>query len=104
MDLVAMLSDVKSHFEQGGQLAESHLPSLLHVAGVISGDPLVQAAINTALSAEGKTLVTDLLGRLEALEQAHAAAAPAVPQPAEPGAELFAEQAADPADAAVPPA
>jgi hypothetical protein len=81
VDLVAMLSEIKDHFEHGGQLAQSHLPALLHVGGVIAGDPLVQAAINTALSAEGKALVTDLLGRLEALEQAHAAAA-AQPEPA----------------------
>lgn len=83
MDLVAMLNDVKAHFEHGGQLAESHLPSLLHVGGVIAGDPLVQAAINTTLSAEGKGLVADLLTRLEALEQAHAAAVPPAEVPAD---------------------
>ena len=84
MDLVAMLNDVKAHFEHGGQLAESHLPSLLHVAGVIAGDPLVQAAINTALSDSGKAIVADLMTRLEALEAEHAAA---VPPPAEPVAD-----------------
>jgi hypothetical protein len=68
-----MLSEIKDHFDHGGQLAQSHLPALLHIGGVIGADPLVQAAINTALSVEGKALVTDLLGRLEALEQAHAA-------------------------------
>jgi hypothetical protein len=83
VDLIAMLNDVKSHFEHGGQLAESHLPSLLHVGSVIAGDPFVQAAINTALSPEGKVLVTDLMGRLEALEQAHAAAVPPAEVPAE---------------------
>ena len=83
-----MLSEIKDHFEHGGQLAQSHLPALLHVGGVIAGDPLVQAAVNTALSAEGKALVTDLLGRLEALEQAHAAATaqPPAEAPTEPDA------------------
>lgn len=83
MDLVAMLNDVKAHFEHGGQLAESHLPALLHVAGVISGDPFVQAAINTALSDSGKAIVADLMTRLEALEAEHAAAAAQAAVPAE---------------------
>lgn len=86
-----MLSDVKAHLEHGAELAGSHLPALLHVAGVISGDPFVQAAINTALSDQGKALVVDLMGRLEALEQAHAAA---VQQLAEAPAELPADPAA----------
>jgi len=95
MDLVAMLNDVKAHFEHGGQLAESHLPSLLHVAGVISGDPFVQAAINTALSDSGKAIVADLMTRLEALEAQHAQAAAAALEAAVP---------AEPSDAAAAPA
>ena len=87
MDLVGMLNDVKAHFEHGGQLAESHLPALLHVGGVIASDPLVQAAVNTTLSDAGKGLVVDLVQRLEGLEQAHAAAVQAVAEvPADPAA------------------
>lgn len=82
MDLIAMLSDIKSHFEHGGALASSHLPALLDLGGKIAADPFVQIAINTALSDSGKAIVTDLVGRLEALEQAHAAAA----LPADPAA------------------
>lgn len=82
MDLVAMLTDIKDHFAHGGQLAESHLPALLDVGGRIAADPFVQAAINTTLSESGKSIVTDLVGRLEALEQAHAAAPEPAAEPA----------------------
>jgi hypothetical protein len=87
-----MLSDIKTHFEHGGQLAESHLPALLDVGSKIASDPFVQAAVGTVLSDSGKAIVTDLVGRLEALEQACAAAAPPPEVPA------------DPADPAAPPA
>ena len=83
MDLVAMLSDIKSHFEHGGQLAESHLPVLLDVGSKIASDGLVQTAVNTTLSDGGKAIVVDLVNRLEALEQAHAAAVPPAAVPAD---------------------
>lgn len=78
--ILAMLEDLKAHLEHGGQLAGSHLPVLADVAAKIAADPFVQLAINTLLSDEGKGLVADLVHRLEAYEQAKAAAAP----PAEP--------------------
>jgi hypothetical protein len=81
-----MLSEIKDHFDHGGQLAQSHLPALLHIGGVIGADPLVQAAINTALSDSGKAIVVDLVQRLESLEQEHAAAAPADEPAAAPAA------------------
>jgi hypothetical protein len=79
VDLIGMLNDVKSHFEHGGQLAESHLPALLEVGGKIAADPFVQAAINSTLSESGKSIVVDLVSRLEALERDHAAAVAAAP-------------------------
>lgn len=77
--VLAMIQDLRAHFDQGGQLAGSHLPVLADVAGKIAADPFVQAAINTTLSDTGKAVVADLLQRLEAYEQAHAAQAPADP-------------------------
>jgi hypothetical protein len=84
VDLIGMLNDVKSHFEHGGQLAQSHLPALLDVGARIASDGFVQTAINTTLSDGGKAIVVDLVSRLEALEQAHAAALPPAEVPAEP--------------------
>lgn len=83
--ILAMLQDLKSHLEHGGQLAGSHLPVLADVAAKIADDPFVQLAINTLLSPEGKVLVSDLVHRLEAYEQAHAAAAEAPADPAPAG-------------------
>ena len=91
MGVVAMLDDVKSHFEQGKALLESHIPGLLDLAAKLESDPFVQKAITTELSPTGKAIVTDLMDRLAALEAEHAAAAPA---PAEAPAEVPAESAA----------
>jgi len=84
MGVVQMLNDLKAHFEQGKELLESHLPGLVDLAARLEDDPFVQTAINTALSPGGKAIVTELIGKLEALEADHAAAGVPAPDPASP--------------------
>ena len=81
MDVTGMLSDVKAHLEHGAELLASHVPALVELAGRIEADPFVGLAISTALSPEGKAAVSDLIHRMEAYEQAHAAAGGAPPVP-----------------------
>jgi hypothetical protein len=84
MDVTGMLSDLKAHLEHGAELLASHVPALVELAGRIEADPFVGLAISTALSPEGKAAVGDLIHRMEAYEQAHAAAAGAEAPPATP--------------------
>lgn len=81
MGVVAMLNDLKTHFEHGKELLESHLPGLVDLAARLEADPFIQTAISTALSPGGKAIVTELITRLEALEAEHAAAAPPAETP-----------------------
>jgi len=90
MDVAALLSDIKSHFEHGGQLAESHLPALLDLAAKIQADPLVQTAINLAVPVASRPALAGILKSLEA-EFAHVAADAQAAALAVPPAEVPAE-------------
>jgi hypothetical protein len=87
-----MLSDVKAHFEQGAELAASHIPALVAWAEKADADPLVQAAIGLVVPESTKTMLAGLLKSVEAevaaveakaaaeaTAEAQAAAAPADP-------------------------
>lgn len=90
MDLTAMLSDIKSHFEKGEQLLASHVPALVELAGRIEADPLVQTAINLVVPDASRQALAGILKSFE-VEIQHveadaktAAAAAAVPAPETP--------------------
>ena len=90
MDVVAMLNDVKSHFEHGAELAASHMPALVDLFAKIQSDPLVETAINLAVPAASRPALAGILKSFEA-EIAHVeadakAAALAAAVPAEPEA------------------
>ena len=93
MDVVAMLNDIKAHFEHGGQLAESHVPALVDLGTKINSDPLVQTAINLNVPEASRPALAGILKSFESEFQhieadaraaalAEAAAPPAEPEPA----------------------
>lgn len=84
----AMLSDLKSHLEHGGQLLASHVPGLIEWAEKAEADPLVQAAIDLAVPAPTRVMLAGLLKGVEAEVARVAAEAAATAQvpPADPPA------------------
>ena len=66
MDVVAMLNDVKSHFEHGAELLASHVPALVDLAAKIESDPLVQTAINLAVPEASRPALAGILKSFEA--------------------------------------
>lgn len=91
MGIAEMLNDVKTHFEHGAQLAESHIGPLVEWAIKAEGDPLVQAALSLIVPDATKQMLAGLLKGVEADVQrieseatanaAAAAAAAATPAP-----------------------
>jgi hypothetical protein len=89
-------TDIKSFFERGAQLLESHVPSLVEDAQKAESDPLVQAALSLVVPPATRTMLATLLKsveadvqRIESESTANAAAAAAAaanpePAPAEP--------------------
>lgn len=66
MGMSQMLSDLKGHLEQGGQLLASHIPGLVEWAERAESDPLVAAAIDLAVPASTRTMLASLLKSVEA--------------------------------------
>jgi hypothetical protein len=89
MGMSQMLSDLKEHLEQGGQLLASHIPGLIEWAEKAEADPLVQAAIDLAVPAPTRVMLAGLLKSAEAEFQRVAAEAAAAAQqpPAAPAPE-----------------
>jgi hypothetical protein len=92
MGMSQMLSDLKQHLEQGGQLLASHIPGLIEWAEKAEADPLVQAAIDLAVPAPTRAMLATMLKSVEAEVQrveadAAAAAQAPVTEAPEPGAD-----------------
>ena len=75
MGFSEIVNDVKTHLEQGAELAASHVAPLLDLAGKIESDPLVQAAANIVVPASSRGMLADFLRAYEADAHATAAAA-----------------------------
>lgn len=85
MGMSQMLSDIKQHLEQGGQLLASHVPGLIEWAEKAEADPLVQAAIDLAVPASTRVMLATMLRSVEAeVKQVEADAAAAAQQPPAP--------------------
>lgn len=87
MGMSQMLSDLKQHLEQGGQLLASHIPGLIEWAEKAEADPLVQAAIDLAVPAPTRAMLATMLKSVEAeVQRVEADAAAAAQPPAAPEA------------------
>jgi hypothetical protein len=86
-----IVSELKAHLEQAGQLAVSHAEPLLALAGRIESDPLVQAAVSIVVPDSSRGVLASFLRAYEqdtaqitqaAAAAAEAAAAAAAAEPA----------------------
>lgn len=66
MGPLQMLNEVKAHFDQGVELAASHVPALVEWATKAESDPLVQAAIGLVVPDATKAMLASLLKSVEA--------------------------------------
>lgn len=88
MQLSQIAAEFKAHFEavetEAQRYLAEHIPGVLQVADKLDNDPLVQAAVETILPDDVKTMVTNLIKSLESKFPPPAPAPEPEPEPAEP--------------------
>jgi hypothetical protein len=89
MGFTEIAGELKTHLEQAGQMAVSHVAPLLDLAAKVETDPLVQAAVSIVVPETSRGVLAAFLRAYETdtRQIAESAAAAAAAPPAEPAAE-----------------